>query len=125
LLAWDFLTLCEFTELENTLDNIPIRFHLSNEEEFDLTRVKNVYGILEARSIFGLNSSDLDSLRLYSESIGQSSSLSRSILALVDTIYTPTYFIPEEINPRSSFNKTNGAILEGDIELFPFRLQEY
>jgi hypothetical protein len=72
----------------------------------DIARVGRIYDILSARSIYSLTSSDIDSLNLFAQEYGASYSLARSILPLLDTVFTPRYYVPGEITPRSSeFNK--------------------
>ena len=101
LVAGDFFGAADNTHGNKTLDSIPAHFDLTSDQLTDLRRIKYVYGILATKSPFNLNTTDIDSLHLFSKGIGTSSTLSRSALALIDTIFSPRYYIPGEVTPRS------------------------
>lgn len=119
LLAGSFCGSGTFTHVNKTIDSIPSRFDLEADQVVDLRRLKYAYGILSARSVFSLTSTDYDSLTLFSEGIGASSNLARSILAVNDSIYSPRYYIPGEISPRSVVHKKDPRTYEPKISVFP------
>lgn len=119
LLAGSFGGSGNYSHVNKTIDSIPSRFDLETDQSFDLRRLKYTYGILSARSVFSLTNTDYDSLSLFSEGIGASSNLARSILAINDSIFTPRYYIPGEINPRSEVERKNPSASEPKISIFP------
>lgn len=112
LLAGDYFDAGLTTLASNTIDSIPIRFTLGDDQELDIARVGRVYDIISARSIYSLTSTDIDSLNLFANEFGASYSLARSILTLLDTVFTPRYYMPGELTPRSSESEDvkNGEI---------------
>ena len=119
LQAGDFFGAGDNSHGNKTLDSIPAHFNLTTDQLIDLRRIKYVYGILAARSPFTLTSTDIDSLHLFSKGIGASSTLSRSTLALNDTIFTPRYYIPGEITPRSAERVVLADIVSQKIPVYP------
>ncbi len=102
LLAGDYFDAGLTTLASNIIDSIAISYTLGDDQELDIARVGRVYDILSARSIYTLTSTDIDSLNLFAQEYGASYSLARSILPLLDTVFTPRYYVPGEITPRSS-----------------------
>lgn len=119
LLAGDFFGTADPTHGNKTLDSIPAHFDLTSDQLTDLRRIKFVYGILATKSPFELNATEIDSLHLFSQGIGTSSTLSRSALALIDTIYSPRYYIPGDITPRSTINAFREDTIRQEIPIYP------
>ncbi|MBK9983623.1 MAG: T9SS type A sorting domain-containing protein [Saprospiraceae bacterium] len=121
LLAGDFFATGDYTEMDDVLDNIHDRFDLSRFDSFEIERIKYAYDILTARSINSLTSSDIDSLLVFAASPGYSTAIARGILALSgDTILTPAYYIPGEVDPRSNQNTKSVNMAEASqLLLFP------
>ncbi|MEP6645902.1 MAG: T9SS type A sorting domain-containing protein [Saprospiraceae bacterium] len=119
LLAGDFFGSADPTNGNKTLDSIPVHFDLTSDQLIDLRRIKYVYSILSSKSVFSMSAGDIDSLRLFSNWIGASSILSRSTLSLIDTIYTPRYYVPDDINPRSSKSSIHKTVAQKTIKVYP------
>lgn len=119
LLAGDFFGAGDHTHGNKTLDSIPSHFDLTSDQVIDLRRIKYVYGVLTTKSPFDLNATEIDSLHLFSKGVGASSALSRSALSLIDTIYSPRYYIPGEVTPRSSTKEISNFNLGNWIPVYP------
>jgi hypothetical protein len=101
LLAGDYYDEGEYVNMWDVLDAIPVRYSLATDQVMDLVRLDTIYSIITTGSITSLSSTEMDTLMLYADGYGSSSALARSILSQLDTFFTPRYYIPGDILPRS------------------------
>ncbi len=101
MLSGDYLQMQEFSDAADIIDSIYTHFVLNADQITDIGRVERLTEILSARMPDAYTSADIDTLRLYASGFGGSFSLARSALSLLDSLFTPRYYIPNEIEPRS------------------------
>jgi hypothetical protein len=119
LLAGDYFDAGLSTPAGNTIDSISIRHTLGSDQVLDIVRVGRIYDILSARTVYSLTSTDIDSLNVFAQAYGASYSLARSILPLIDTVYTPRYYIPGELTPRSTSEGNKIISAKTNIRVYP------
>lgn len=118
-LAKDYLLTGNYTSADQVIDNIIANYPLTTYQEVDMNRVIRIISILSARSIYALTTSDIDTLELYSAGSGESYVIARSILSSIGYTFTPIYYVPGEINPRSIVSKSSGTSHHDDLILYP------
>ncbi len=119
MLAGDFFEDGNEIQAFQTLDSISSKYNLDSNQVIDIGRVRDIYTILSSRSYLALTAADINTLTLYSNGNGASYSLSRGVLALLDTFFTPRYYVPGEILPRTIDENDFPVINSNEIKVYP------
>lgn len=118
-LSGDYMSTSEYLKANIILDSILLKYNLSLQQEDDIENIQNLYSLLSYKSIFTLNSTDLFEITEIANGIGHSASLARGLLGLYDVFYSPTYYVPGEITPRTFHKNEKTFIFSSDVSVYP------
>jgi hypothetical protein len=81
--------------MHNHMRTTVSRFTLSTLVEEDIADIDTIFGMLDARGLYGLTQGNINDLVGFSENKGHSASMARSLLMLHDYRFETQYVLPD------------------------------
>lgn len=83
------------------LDNIPVKYNLSSEEQSDILNFRSITNLLAGQAVYNLNQATLAAIKNYDQAGGNAGGWAQNMLTMYGAHYPPKYEFSPIIRERS------------------------